>query len=384
MFFAKSLLPVLALTLLLAACTDKKPPEKALPPPPAVKAFVAPAVMSPVPEFVEATGTVRAKVTSALSARLMAYVREVRVQPGDTVRPGQTLVILDARDLENSVRQAESARAEARSAMPEVQNAIAAAKASLELADSTFARMKDLYDKKSITSQEFDEASARRKMARANYDMVASKSAQIEAKIRQTDEMLAQANLQKSFTEVAAPFAGVVTERKAEPGALASPGMPLLIVEQSGLYRAEVPVEEAQIARIKAGSRVAVNLDALDRSLDLHVAEIVPNIDSASRTFIVRIDLPAGLPVRSGLFVRARFPLSERNALLVPISALSPQGQLQRIFVEEGGLARARFVTIGTRFGDKIEVLSGLSAGEKVLSSLPPEIVDGARIEVRP
>jgi membrane fusion protein, multidrug efflux system len=268
--------------------------------------------------------------------------------------------------------------------MPEVQNAITAAKASLELADSTFARMKDLYDKKSITSQEFDEASARSKVAQANYDMVVSKRAQVEAKIKQTDEMLAQANLQKSFTEVAAPFAGVVTERKAEPGALASPGMPLLIVEQAGLYRAEVPVEEARIARVKAGSLVSVDIDALGRSLDLRVTEIVPNIDTASRTFIARVDLPAGLPVHSGLFVRARFPLSERNALLVPVSALSPQGQLQRIFVEEGGLARARFVTLGTRFGDKVEVISGLSPGEKVVSSLPSEIADGSRIEVRP
>jgi RND family efflux transporter MFP subunit len=384
MYFARTLPLALVLFLLLIGCGEKKPAEKAAAPPPAVKGSVTAAQMTTVPEFVEATGTVRAKVTTALSARLMAYVREVRVQAGDTVRAGQTLVVLDARDLDNSVRQAESARTEARSALPEVQNAIAAAKAGLDLAESTFGRMKDLYEKKSITSQEFDEASARRKMAQANYDMVTSKRAQVEAKLKQTDEMLAQANLQKSFTEVTAPFAGVVTERKAEPGALASPGMPLLIIEQSGLYRAEIPVEEAQIARVKAGSKVIIALDAIDRTLELRVSEIVPAIDAASRSFTARVDLPAGLPIHSGLFLRAHFPVAERSALLVPFSAVLAKGQLQRIFIEDSGLARARFVTLGGRFGDKVEVLSGLNPGEKVLSPVPAEIADGSRIEVRP
>jgi membrane fusion protein, multidrug efflux system len=370
--------------LLLAACGEKKAADKAPPALPPVKASLAAAALSGVPEYVESPGTVRARVTSPLSARLMAYVRDVRVQAGDPVRAGQVLIVLDARDVENAVRQAESARAEARGALPEVQNAIAAAKAGLDLADSTFNRMKDLYEKKSITSQEFDEASARRRMAQANYDMVVAKRTQVEAKIKQSEDGLAQANLQKSFTELTAPFAGIVTERKAEPGVLATPGVPLLIVEQAGAYRAEIPVEESQVARIKAGSPVTVDLQPLGKILDLRVSEIVPAIDAASRTFIARVDLPGGLPLKSGLYIRARFPVGERQALLVPAAAVLAQGQLQRVFVDDGGRVRTRFVTLGARFGDKLEVLSGLTAGEKVVHPVPADIADGAPLEVRP
>jgi len=123
------------------------------------------------PELYEATGTVRARTTVTLSSKVMAYVQEVSAQAGDRVREGQQLITLDARDLESNVRRADAARAEVRSAIPEADNGIAAAKANLELAQATFKRIEELAAKKSVSNQEFDEASARLKGAQAAYDM---------------------------------------------------------------------------------------------------------------------------------------------------------------------------------------------------------------------
>ena len=123
------------------------------------------------PSIYEATGTVRARTSAVISAKLMGYVREVKVQAGDRVREGQLLVTLDTRDLDVSSRRAEAAREEVRTAVPEADSAVAAAKANLDLAQVTFGRMQDLFQKKSISNQEFDEASAKLKAAQAAYEM---------------------------------------------------------------------------------------------------------------------------------------------------------------------------------------------------------------------
>jgi len=383
MFFGKLTVPTVLLALALAGCGEKKL-EKTAAVPPAVTASVVAAANENVPEGLEATGTVRARVTTVVAARVMAYVREVRVQMGDSVKAGQTLIVLDSRDMDTGVRQAEFARTEARSALPEVQNAITSAQAQFDLAQATYNRMKDLFDKKSITNQEFDEAAAKLKMARANLDMASARRDQVQAKIRQADEAVAQTGVMKSYTELTAPFAGVVTEKRAEPGTLAAPGVPLLTLEQAGVFRAEIPIEEAQLSRVRAGSKVQVDIEALNRTLDLAVSEIIPSVDAASRTITARVNLPGGLPLKSGLFVRARFPFGQRQALLVPATAVQEQGQLRRVFVAENGQARARFVTVGSSFGQKAEILSGIGAGEKIVHPIPAGLTDGAKLEVRP
>ena len=123
------------------------------------------------PSTYEATGTVRARTTAAISSKLMGYAREVRAQIGDRVRAGQPLVVLDARDLDTSVARAEAGREEVKSAIPEAESAVALARAQLDLAQVTIHRMQDLLNKRSIANQEYDEASARLKGAQASLDM---------------------------------------------------------------------------------------------------------------------------------------------------------------------------------------------------------------------
>lgn len=367
----------------LAGCGGGKEAPRKAEPLPSVKAATVKLAEETVPEIYEATGTVRARVSSVLSARVMGYLREVRVQAGDTVQPGQVIAVIEAREIDSGLKQAEAAREEARNALPEVENAIAAAKAQLELAEATHRRMKSLFEQKSITQQEFDEAEARLRMARANYEMAAAKKAQLEQKIRQAESAVAQAATMKGYTEITAPFRGIVVERKAEPGMLAAPGMPIAVIEREGGYRLEAAVEENRLGKIRPGMAVQVLLDAVGTPQQGRVEEIVPAMDPGSRSFTVKIGVAGGL-LRSGMFGRARFAMGEKKALLVPASAVVKKGQVEQVYVVENGVARARLVTTGAAYGERIEILTGLRAGETVVAPVPAELRDGSPVEVRP
>jgi RND family efflux transporter MFP subunit len=279
------------------------------------------------------------------------------------------------------VRQADAAHREAGEALQEVDGAIASAKANLELAEATFRRMEDLFQKKSISNQEYDEASARRKVARAAYEMAVAKRQQVASKVSQAVEGMKSAAITKEYARVTAPFDGVVTEKHVELGNLVTPGAPLATVEREGAYRLEAAVEESRLGEIRVGQSVSV---VLERPLEARVSEIAPSVDAASRSYIVKIDLPAVPQLRSGMFGRAIFTLAKRRVLTVPAAAVSEQGQLRSLLVVDGGSARARLVTLGEERGDRREVLSGLTAGEKIVFPVPAGLVDGAKVEVRP
>ena len=334
------------------------------------------------PSTYEAPGTVRARTTASLSSKLMALVREVKVQTGDAVKEGQLIVVLDSRDLDTAVRRAEAAREEVKGAFPEAESGVAAAKASLDLAQVTFNRMQDLHNKKSVTTQEFDEASARLKAAQATYEMARAKRAQLDAKLAQAEEELRSASVSRGYAEIMAPFAGIVVSRQVEPGNMAIPGAPLVTIEREGVYRLEASVEESRLGSIHLGQKVPVKLE--DRTVTGAVSEIVPEVDAASRAGTVKIDLPALPNLRSGVFGRALFGAGSRKVLTIPSACVIEHGQIQSVVVAENGIARTRLVTLGAKNGDRVEVLSGLAAGEKVIVSPSKSAGDGTPVETVP
>ena len=368
--------------LLLTSCGSEPARRAAQPQAPPVAVRVAAVNTQDWPASYEATGTVRARTTATISSKVMGYVQQVNVQVGDHVRQGQALITLDARDLDVNLRRAEAGGAEGQSAIPELENATAAAKANLDLAQTTFQRMQELAAKKSISNQELDEASARLKAAQANYEMMRSRRAQITSKAAVVEQEVRAAGIMRDYARLAAPFNGVVITRTVEPGNLATPGAPLLTIEQDGLYRLEASVDESKLASVRVGQAVEAVLEA-DRKLNARVSEIVPSVDSASRTYIVKLDLPATPNLRTGMFGRAVFPLGMQKVVAVPLAALMERGQLQSVFVVEDDAAHTRLVTTGRRNNDAVEVLSGLNAGEKVVLPVPVGLQDGARVEVR-
>jgi len=371
-------------TIFLVACGSEQAASPKAAKPAAIPVSVTTASLQNWPDLYEATGTVRARTTATIASKVMGYVQQVSVQVGDRVREGQPLVTLDARDLEANLRRAEAGRAEAVSTLPEVENGILAAKANYELAQATFRRIDDLASKKSVSSQEFDESSARLKAAQAGYEMAQAKREQVQSKIAQAEQEQRAARIVRDYAAITAPFAGVVTAKSVDPGSLAAPGAPLLTIEREGAYRLEAEIDESKLAAVRAGQNVKVTLDALGRTFDARVSEVVPSIDAASRAYTVKIDLPAAPQIRSGIFGKAVFALGSRQALAIPSKALQENGQLQSVFVVSNGEARTRLITAGRRFQDAVEVLSGLNAGETVVLAPTPALTDGACVEVRP
>lgn len=319
----------------------------------------------------EAVGTIRAAETAQLSAQMMGNVVSVHVREGDRVKRGQVLIVLDD-------SQPRAALDRAQAAVSAADHHAAAADSDYGLAQSTMKRYEELYNKKSVSPQEFDEVRARAQGANARLRM--ANSEQVEAKAA-----LAQARTALDYTRVRAPFDGVVTERKVDPGALASPGMPLLTIEGVGRYRLEADVDETSLRDVKIGGVVRTQVDALGgegEAIQGKVTQIVPAADPASRSFIVKIEIPQAAGLHSGLFGRAYFRRGERDSLVVPQSAIVDRGQMQGVFVlGPDQVASLRYVTLGRAAGNQqVEVLSGLQPGETLVLSPAQRDLAGKRI----
>ena len=310
-----------------------------------------------VPDLLEAVGTVRAAQTSHVASQMMGTIRDIRVQEGDRVQAGLILATIDDSQPRAAVDQASAAVAAA-------EREVSAAESDLALAEATLKRYQQLFDKKSVSPQEFDEIKARHQSAEARRDMARAGEAQANA-------ALTQARTSLAYTLIRAPFAGAVTEKNADPGTMASPGMPLFTIEDTRNYRLEVTVDENSIRIVRPGQRVSVSLDALGNAeISGKVEQVVPAADPNSRSFLVKIALPADAQFRSGLFGRARFPLGERQAVLIPRAAVVQRGQLQGVYVVDANrMSGLRYVTLGKTTGEQVEVLSGLQDGESIVAA---------------
>jgi RND family efflux transporter MFP subunit len=324
-----------------------------------------------IPDTFAAVGTVHASRTAPLSSQVMGSVTAVNAREGDLVKHGQVLATIDDAQPRAAVEQAQAALAAA-------GHELAAAESELTLAQTTFNRLQTLYDKRSLSQQEYDEGHTRLQSAEARRDMARAARAQSAA-------ALDQARSRLDYTRVRAPFDGVVTERRVDPGALASTGMPLLTVEAGGQYRLEAGVDERDLSYVHMGAAVPVTIDALGgQTLNGRVAQIVPAADPSSRSFTVKVDLPANMNLRSGIFGRAAFARGTRQAILVPQSAVTEHGQLQTVYVVgENGIATLRYITLGSAQTQSREVLSGLSAGEIVVVAPAGGDLAGKHIEVQ-
>ncbi len=376
------LLWLIPFALWLAGCSEPPQEAKSSKAPPVAVSVVTVNEQS-WPSIYEATGTVRARTSAVIAARMLGYVRDVKVQAGDQVQAGQLLVTLDARDLDVNASKAQAALEEVRGAIPEADHAAAGAKVNLDLAQTTFNRMQELWNKTSISHQEFDESSAKLKAAQSAYEAARARRAQLDTQAARVQQDVRATEIARSYAEITAPFAGVVTAKSVDPGTLATPGAPLLTIEREGAYRLEASVEESRLQAIRVGQPVSVKLDGIDRAIDARVSEIVPAVDAASRSYTVKIDLPAIATLRSGAFGRASFVLGNRPALAIPAGAVTERGQLQSVMVAENGVAHVRLITTGQKSKDSLEVLSGLAAGEHVIFPVVPGVSDGAAVEVR-
>ena len=386
----------MALLLLLISCSKK--PETSQNMPIVEGAKIETVQPTSVDDYYEAVGTVRARNSSVVAARIMGTIVALHVREGDTVRAGQTLIEIESREAGIQVQKAQAGVREATDALDEVdrniraaESAREAARANEKLANTTFNRYQTLFARRSVSPQEFDEvraklevASAERERAERLLQATTARRKQVLARIDQAKADVSNARVYVSYARLTSPINGIVVSKQTDVGYLATPGAPLLTIENSSRYQLEVSVEESRLGTIHLHDQAELQIEALGNTqLSGSVEEIVPAADPNSRSYIVKVGLPnvADAPLRSGVYGKARFISGQRQALAIPKTAISQRGQLTGVFVvDQSGLARLRLIKTGKEFGERVEVLSGLNTGEQVVMEGPATIQDGTRV----
>lgn len=334
----------LAATALLSGCSKKTETARpaAAPNLPPVKTQVATVRAEPIPSLTEVTGTVRSVQRAVIAGKVMGVIEELPVTLGQQVKAGDLLVKISANEISARVAQA--------------QSQLNAAKRDLE-------RERALLQKGASTAD----------MVRGLEDRFAAS----QAMVREAEVML-------GYVTIRAPFAGSITRKMANAGDLASPGVPLLEIEGAGNFQVEVGLPESLTARLELGTPLQVEVPATGITFTGKLAELSGAADPAARTMTAKITVPPSARVRSGQFARVQIPGGEVRTLLAPSGAVSRVGQMERVFVAADNRAVLRLVKTGPQRGDRIEILSGLDDGERVVVTPPAGLREGQPLEFLP
>ena len=321
-----------------------------------------------MPEIQEVAGTVRARTSAVVAARIPGSISVLKVREGDRVRKGQVLARLNAQE-----NQAVAAGATA--GVEDAQRALDEALSRRKLAETTFERYSRLYTEQAVTRQEFDIKQTEKELAVQSVSRAGARLKQAEAGARAAATMA-------DYTLIIAPISGIVTAKQAELGSTVFPAQPLLTIEDEGSYQLELAMPESLGTRIRPGSPVRVTLDALGDTFTAEITDIVPAANPVSRTFIARISLNRkGL--KSGQFGRGAISTGTTvNSISVAAKAVVEHGAMTTVWVVgANNIARLRIVKTGKSAGGRVEILSGLTVGERVVVGGPEKISEGAKVE---
>jgi RND family efflux transporter MFP subunit len=356
------------LVLLLSGCRTTVPTEQQQPSIPAQVFVVSPQNSR---AGTSVSGIVRPSVEADIAAQLTAPIAAITKREGDHVRRGEVLVRLHAPALQAGVAQANAALTSAE------QQRIAAETQS-KLAADTLARYQQLQSRHSVTPHELDQIQAQHAAAEAQQQTAAAQVAVAEA-------ALAVQRANAADAVLVAPFDGVVTRRFADPGALAVPGSPILHIQSSDRAEVQFSLPEDSLSSLRPGSSIEVSAGDNGPSVKALVTNISPAGDVASHSFLVKATLPEKEPWNAGAVVNVLLPSSQSGlSLRVPLTALIQQGGLDGVLVlRADNCAEVRYVTLGRKTADSVQVLTGLQAGDRILTHGDLALA-GRTIEVRP
>lgn len=311
------------------------------------------------------TGTIVADERAEISTRTMGYVSYIGVKEGDYVKKGQLLIRIDPRDTKARI---EAARQRLLQAKQNYNMALA----NYEAVRKTYERYKKLLQAQAVTQHEFDMVEAKFKAAEAQL-----KAAESGVKMAQENLKALSTNL--SYTEVKAPFSGYVVAKMVDLGDTASPGQPLLILERPP-YKVEVNLPERLYSKVKKGDELKVYIESLRKSVKAKVVEKEPAVNPVSRTFRIKA-LIKDRDVRSGFFAKVFVEETTKKTVLVPLSAIYKRWDFTGVWVvKPDNTLELRFVRLGRRIGDKVEILSGLEGAEKVVVEGLERACEGCRV----
>jgi len=311
------------------------------------------------------SGKVEALQTAQLSTRLMGTITRMYVKTGDRVRRGQTLASISSQDI--SAKRAQT------------NAAILEAEANVKNAQKDFDRFTNLYNKQSASAKELDNVTLQYNAAKAR----------LEAATQMKNEV----NAIGAYSTITAPFDGVVTQRLADEGNMASPGMPLLVVEQNTQLQISATVSEDQVGQLKKGSKAQVEIKAVGKTIDCVVNEISPSSQMTGGQFEIKLSIPDAQKkdLYAGMYVNVFIPVTGAAAatqpngtVLVPTSSLVLNDQLTGIYtISSNNTALLRWVRTGKVYGEQTEILSGLAANETFIQKADGKLYNGVSVTVK-
>jgi RND family efflux transporter MFP subunit len=290
------------------------------------------------PRFETAVGSIEPIHQSLVASKILAKVAEVNVSAGQTVSAGEVLVRLADDDLKSRLEQAEAG--------------LDSATASAEQAQANFRRAEQLKRSNAISQAEYEAIETAVRMSQANLNQAA----------RAVDE----AKVVLAYATIEAPYAGIVVDKQLQEGDMVTPGQTLLKLYDPNQMQLVANVRESFASRLKVGQQVTAKLDSMDYECQATVREVVPQAEAGSRSFQVKVSGPCPPGIYSGMFGRIALPLDSETLVVIPSAAVKHVGQLTLVDVLEGENLVRRSLQLGRTIGNDIEVLSGVSPGEKV------------------
>lgn len=347
---------------------------------------------SSVPLFLSFSGTATSNNTTMLVPKVIGYIEKFNFAPGEKFKKGDTLLIINSKELEDKMKIAQKSVESADNALHQSQIGLKVAKSQLSqaqsqfnLAEKTFNRFRNLLKSESVSQQEFDQIELKYKaafesqiIAKDNVKLAEHKINQVKIKKQQAKTGLSEVRTYLSYSRMEAPYDGILLEKIVDVGNLASPGQPIAKIGSlnSAVY---TYFNEKVLSFIKIGDSVKVEVGSLGLVYESHIVEISPNIDPATRNFKVKLE--GHSKIVSGMYVKVLLAKGIDDVLLVPLSAVIKRGQLSIIFVNINGLAEMRFVKVGKTIDGNVEIRSGLKEGDIVVTSNVQELEAGNRLE---
>src|SRR5437667_10144142 len=377
-----------------SACSASgKTNDREAAPTPAVAVAPAAAVERPIARYIRVSGTLMAEEQADVAAETAGRVVSTPIERGTAVAEGAELIRLSATETDAQMKEAEAnaAQIEARlgltartafdaNAVPEVQNA----KASYELAQSEFNRIKALLDQRVVSQSEFDQKRTQMEAARQQYDAAKNGAAQQYQSLQAARARVTLARKALADTVVRSPFAGLVAQRMVSIGDYVTKGMKVAVVVRINPLRAQLTIPEQFVSAVGVGQPITFEVDAYPgRQFEGRVRYVSPTLQADQRALTAEAIVPNPTnELKPGLFATAR--VQQRTAtpaILVPAAAVRTTAGTSRVYVISGDRVEERIVTTGQSADTLVEITNGLKAGERVATANVTKLADGLRIE---
>ena len=351
---------LLSATLFVTSCGNNETAETKISKSHSIKVNVSNPQTNGSGNYITASGKIAAANSASISTRMMGFVNNIKVNVGDNVQKGQLLLIINNSDLKAKKAQAESGVSQASTAFNNIEK--------------DYNRFRNLFTTQSVSQKQMDDMTA-------NFDMA-------KARLEGAKQMKNEVNAQFAYSNISAPFSGVITSKFIEIGNMANPGMPLLAIESTNKFEVTAMVPESQISQIKKGAKVQVLVKSLRETIKGTVSELSTSAKNTGGQYLVKIALknkPAN--ILSGMYVTVKFPSQTAityESIFIPIKSLVTKGDLRGLYtVSQQNTAILRWLRLGRTQGDMIEVLSGLNATEKYVESCESKVYNGASITIQ-